>query len=189
MKAETRRQGDKVTRGISVSPRLTVSPSCPSSLILRPFFAILLHFTNHRPGRENLMKWITLVLCAIVAMIVVACGDATRTTNSPAPSAAQSPAATTASATPDQFAAARAGYAKNCLGCHGETGEGGTKKVEGKTLKVPSFKAPHSLKDSDKEFMEQIHEGGEGMPAFKDKLSEAEMTDLVKFIRKEFQGK
>ena len=129
------------------------------------------------------MKWITLVLCAIVAMIVVACGDATRTTNSPAPSTAQSPAATTASATPDQFAAARAGYAKNCLGCHGETGEGGTKKVEGKTLKVPSFKAPHSLKDSDKEFMEQIHEGGEGMPAFKDKLSEAEMTDLVKFIR------
>jgi len=27
------------------------------------------------------------------------------------------------------------------------------------------------------------------MPAFKDKLSEAEMADLVKFIRKEFQGK
>ena len=135
------------------------------------------------------MKWITLVLCAAVTMIVVACGDATRTTNSPAPSAAQSPASTTASATPDEFAAARASFAKNCLGCHGETGEGGTKKIEGKTLKVPSFKAPHSLKDSDKDFMEQIHEGGEGMPAFKDKLSEAEMTDLVKFIRKEFQGK
>jgi len=27
------------------------------------------------------------------------------------------------------------------------------------------------------------------MPAFKDKLSQAEIQDLVKFIRKEFQGK
>ena len=132
------------------------------------------------------MKWITLVLCTAVAMIVVACGDATRTTNSPASSAAKSPAA---SPTPDQFAAVRASYAKNCLGCHGETGEGGTKKIEGKTLKVPSFKAPHSLKDSDEDFTKQIHEGGEGMPAFKDKLSAAEIADFVKFIRKEFQGK
>ena len=169
-----------------------------SSLILHPSSLLtvdirlatsLYSFTLQINLGENLMKWITLVLCAAVAMIVVACGDATRTTNSPAPSAAQSPAATTATATPDEFAAARANFAKNCVGCHGETGDGGTKKVEGKTLKVPSFKAPHSLKDSDKEFMEQIHEGGEGMPAFKDKLSEAEMTDLVKFIRKEFQGK
>ena len=135
------------------------------------------------------MKWITLVLCAAVAMILLACGEATRTTNSPAPSAAQTPAATKATATPDELAAARATFAKNCLGCHGESGEGGTKQVEGKTLKVPSFKAAHALKDSDKEYSEQIHEGGDGMPAFKDKLSEQEIADLVKFIRKEFQGK
>jgi mono/diheme cytochrome c family protein len=45
------------------------------------------------------------------------------------------------------------------------------------------------LKDSDKEFSEQIHEGGDGMPAFKDKLSAQEIADLVKFIRREFQGK
>ena len=114
------------------------------------------------------MKGITLVLCLAVALAAIACADAGRTTNSAAPSAAQTPAATTASATPDQLAAARASFAKNCLGCHGENGEGGTKQVEGKTLKVPSFKAPHALKDSDKEFAEQIHEGGDGMPAFKD---------------------
>jgi mono/diheme cytochrome c family protein len=133
------------------------------------------------------MKWITLVLCAAVAMILLACGEATRTTNSPAPSAAQPTA--TATATPDELAAARTNFQKTCVACHGETGEGGTKQIEGKTLKVPSFKAAHALKDSDKEFSEQIHEGGDGMPAFKDKLSAQEIADLVKFVRKEFQGK
>ena len=133
------------------------------------------------------MKGMTLVLCAVVALIVVGCGDASRTTNSPAPSAAQTPATTTS--TPDEFAAARANYKKTCIACHGETGEGGPVTVEGKRLKVPSFKSEHAAKEPDKEFLEQIHEGGDGMPAFKDKLSEQEIADLVKFIRKEFQGK
>jgi mono/diheme cytochrome c family protein len=136
------------------------------------------------------MKRISLVLCAIVGSMTIACADASRTTNSPAPSTAApatSPAASTA--TPDALAAARANYQKTCVACHGETGEGGTVTVEGKKLKVPSYKAPHALKDSDDEFIEQIKEGGDGMPAFKDKLSEAEITDLVKFIRRDFQAK
>jgi mono/diheme cytochrome c family protein len=135
------------------------------------------------------MKWITLVLCLAAAM-TVGCAYASRTTNSPAPSAAApatSPAASTV--TPDALAAARTNYQKTCVACHGETGEGGTVTVEGKKLKVPSFKAPHALKHSDEDFSDQIHEGGDGMPAFKDKLSEAEIADLVKFIRRDFQGK
>lgn len=135
------------------------------------------------------MKGIILVLCLAISLVVIACADASRTTNSPAPSAAQTPAATTATATPDELAAARANYQKTCIACHGETGEGGPVTVEGKRLKVPSFKAAHALKDSDKDFTEQIKEGGDGMPAFKDKLSEQEIADLVKFVRKEFQGK
>ena len=135
------------------------------------------------------MKWITLVLCLVVAVLIIACGDASRTTNSPAPSAAQTPAAAAPAATPDALATARTNYQKNCLGCHGETGEGGLKEVAGKQLKVPSFKAAHALRDSDEDFTEQITEGGDGMPAFKDKVSAAEIADLVKMIRKDFQGK
>ena len=134
------------------------------------------------------MKWITFVLCAAIALIVLACNDASQTTNSPAPSAAQqTPAAS--KQTPDELAAARTNYQKNCVACHGETGEGGLVTVEGKRLKVPSFKAAHAFKDPDEDFIEQIHKGGEGMPAFKDKLSEQEIKDLVKLIRKQFQGK
>ena len=133
------------------------------------------------------MKWTTLLLCGAVAMMLLACAEAAKTTNSPAPSAAQTPAATTA--TPDELAAARTNFQKTCVACHGETGEGGLVTVEGKKLKVPSFKSAHALKDPDKDFIEQIKEGGDGMPAFKDKLSEKEIADLVKFIRRDFQGK
>ena len=71
------------------------------------------------------MKWITLVLCLVVVASIIACADAGRTTNSPAPSAAQTPVSAAPAGTPDALAAARSNYQKNCLGCHGETGEGG----------------------------------------------------------------
>lgn len=135
------------------------------------------------------MKWITLVLCLVVAVVAIACADETRTTNSPAPSSAQAPASGAPSGTPDALAGARTNYQKNCLGCHGETGEGGSVKVDEKQLKVPSFKAPHALKHEDEDFIQQINEGGDGMPAFKEKLSAAEISDLVKMIKKDFQGR
>jgi cytochrome c551 len=136
---------------------------------------------------KKLMKWITLGLCTTVAFVVIACNQATETTNTNRPATAPSP--TTASATPDELAAARLNFQKNCQACHGETGEGGVVTIEGKRLKVPSYKAPHALKDSDEDFIAQINKGGDGMPAFKDKLRPEEITDLVKFIRKQFQGK
>ena len=134
------------------------------------------------------MKSITLGLCTLVALFAIACNQTTEMTNrnSAAPSAAQSPAAT---ATPDELAAARANYQKNCQACHQETGEGGVVTVENKRLRVPSFKAAHALRDSDEDFTEQITKGGDGMPAFDGKLRPEEITDLVKFIRKQFQGK
>jgi mono/diheme cytochrome c family protein len=136
------------------------------------------------------MKPISLVLCCtVIATSSIACSQ-TAPTNSPMPTAAASPASVApAKATPDELAAARGIFAKNCESCHGDKGEGGLVKVEDKKLKVPSFKAGHALKHSDEEFVKQITKGGDGMPAFKDKLKPEEMQELVNFIRKEFQGK
>ena len=134
-----------------------------------------------------MMKSITMGLCTTLAFVAIACNQPSETTNSTRPATAPSPA--TATATPDELAAARLNFQKNCQACHGETGEGGQVTIEGKVLKVPSFKAPHALKDSDEDFIEQINKGGDGMPSFKDKLSAQEISDLVKFIRKQFQGK
>jgi mono/diheme cytochrome c family protein len=93
-------------------------------------------------------------------------------------------------ATPDQFASARANYEKHCKSCHGPTGEGGPVKLDdGTKLKVPTFREGHAVRHTDSDFLKQITKGGDGMPAFADKLKPEEMNDLIKFIRHEFQGK
>jgi mono/diheme cytochrome c family protein len=125
---------------------------------------------------------ITFAICA------VACnqpGDVT--TNQSQPSS--SPAMAAPTATPDALAFARANFMKHCAVCHGETAEGGRVEVEGKKLKVPSLKARHAVEHPDERLVKQITEGDDEMPAFKDKLSAQEIKDLVRFVRKEFQGK
>ena len=95
-----------------------------------------------------------------------------------------------ATATPDEFAFARANYAKDCSACHGQEGKGGlVKTTEGTKLKVPSLTEGHALKHLDEDFVDQITNGGDGMPKFKDKLSSDEINAMVRFVRHEFQGK
>ena len=95
-----------------------------------------------------------------------------------------------ATATPDEFASARANYAKDCAACHGPEGKGGlVKTTDGSKLKVPNLTEGHALKHLDEDFVDQIENGGDGMPKFKDKLSPDEINALVRFVRHEFQGK
>ena len=126
-----------------------------------------------------------------VAILALSCIACTNDNNSAVPGFPTAPSSPVASAitTPDEFAAVRTTYKGHCSECHGDTGDGGKVKVEGKQLKVPSFKIGHALKHSDEDFVEQVREGGDGMPAFKDKLKPNEITDLIRFIRTEFQGK
>ena len=94
-----------------------------------------------------------------------------------------------AQSTPDQFAATRAVFEKNCKRCHGETGSGGPVKLEdGTRLKVPSLRVGHALRHPDSDFVKQITKGGDGMPAFGDKLKADDIDGLIRFIRHEFQG-
>jgi mono/diheme cytochrome c family protein len=95
----------------------------------------------------------------------------------------------TPAATPDVFATARELFAKNCQNCHGPTGTGGPVKLEdGTKLKVPSLREGHALRHPDSDFLKQINKGGDGMPAFKDKLTPPQIAELVRFIRHEFQA-
>ena len=134
------------------------------------------------------MKLIALALtCIAITLVATACTETVTPTNSPtatAPAASPSP-----TAPPDPLAAARANYAKHCEACHGPEGVGGLVKVEDKQIKVASLKAPGVIKHTDEQLAKVITTGEEAMPAFKDKMSQAEIQDLVKFIRKEFQGK
>jgi mono/diheme cytochrome c family protein len=135
------------------------------------------------------MKIIVLALtCVAIFLVASACTETATPTNTNTARAAASPAAA-ATATPDPLATARANYTKNCEPCHGPTGEGGPVKVDNKTIKVPSLKSDHAAKLKDDHIAHMITNGEEAMPAFKDKMTQAEIADMVKFVRKQFQGK
>ena len=134
------------------------------------------------------MKLISLALtCVALALFAIACTETATPTNTSTSSA--SPAAAAPTATVDEFATARANYKKNCEACHGPVATGGLVKVEKKQIKVPSLKAEHAIKHTDEQLTKMITNGEEEMPAFKDKMSAPEIAQMVRFIRKEFQGK
>src|SRR5204863_6147241 len=126
------------------------------------------------------MKLISFVLtCIAVALIATACTETVTPTNTPTRStgAAPSPSAT------DEFATARANYAKNCDACHGPKAEGGLVKVNNKQIKVASLKSDHAMKHTDEQLIKTITNGEEDMPAFKAKLKPEEIAEMVRFIR------
>ena len=137
------------------------------------------------------MTFVRLALLGVAtSLFAVACTKPdTAPTNQSRLTVAGSPAAP-ANAPTDEFATARANFKKHCSSCHGDSGTGGLVKLDdGKQLKVPSLREGHALHHKDEEFVKQVTNGGDGMPKFGDKLSRAEIIDLVRFIRKEFQGK
>ena len=113
------------------------------------------------------------------------------------PAAANARAAATATPAPaapaaptDEFTVARNTYAQFCIRCHRPDGSGGPFELDGgKKLDVPSLREGHALKHSDEDFAGQIADGGDGMPAFKNRLDRERIDGLVRFIRHEFQSK
>ena len=137
------------------------------------------------------MKLILLALtCVAFALIATACTETATPTNSPTSQTAASPAPSELpSASVDEFATARANFTKHCEGCHGPEGNGGTVKVDNKQIKVPSLHAEHAIKHTDAEITDFITNGHEEMPPFKDKMTAAEIAELLRFVRKVHQGK
>lgn len=133
------------------------------------------------------MKLCILALVVVSAMLFISgCSKTNENVNNMQATATP---ASKATATPDEFAFARANYAKHCSACHGDEGKGGLVKVENTKLKVPSLREGHATEHPDEKLVKQITNGGDGMPKFKDKLSPEEINAMVRFVRHEFQGK
>jgi mono/diheme cytochrome c family protein len=135
------------------------------------------------------MKLCILALIVVSAVFVVAGCSKTENGNVNNTPAARATPASKATATPDEFAVARANYAKHCSACHGDEAKGGLVKVDNVKLKVPNLTAGRALELPNEKLVKQITNGGEGMPKFKDKLSPEEINAMVRFVRHEFQGK
>jgi cytochrome c oxidase cbb3-type subunit 3 len=92
-------------------------------------------------------------------------------------------------ATVDELASGKKVYETNCRICHKSDGTGGKVTIEGRNLNAENLVSDKIKKMTDERMITYIMNGieDEGMPAFKDKLSEGELRDVVQYIRTELQ--
>jgi len=72
-------------------------------------------------------------------------------------------------------------FKTKCAPCHGAVGDAST--PAGKALKVPSFTSEEVLKETDANLLDIATNGKGKMPAWRDKLSDDQLKDLIVFIR------
>ncbi|HVT99141.1 MAG TPA: cytochrome c [Acidobacteriaceae bacterium] len=77
--------------------------------------------------------------------------------------------------------AGEATYKAKCAMCHGADGVGNT--TVGKNMKVRSLKSPEDIKATDAELFKQTKEGVGKMQGYAGKLTDAQIRDVVSFIR------
>jgi mono/diheme cytochrome c family protein len=135
------------------------------------------------------MSMTKLAVCLIA---LVGCLFAYACNNSPASNAPNVAIVNTSSTTQpkttvsnDDLAKGRDLYNKNCSNCHKESGEGGPTVVDGRKMKPDNLTDARRTRMSDDKYLETMVKGieDEGMPSYKDKLSEAEMREIVRYVR------
>jgi len=134
------------------------------------------------------------LLAAIVVSTffgAMSCSSESRSTNSNTGSlsngngAAANTQNSSVTAVHDDLATGRDLYVKNCADCHKESGEGGPTVIDGRKMKPDNLTDDRRKKLSDDKYLKFMVDGieDEGMPSFKDKMSEAEMREVVRYIR------
>lgn len=76
-------------------------------------------------------------------------------------------------------------FRQNCAICHGQEANG--KEMNG--VLIPSLRYGDAATKTEEEIYQQIKEGKLPMPAFKNQLTEEEIRRMVKFVRRDLQGK
>jgi mono/diheme cytochrome c family protein len=72
-------------------------------------------------------------------------------------------------------------YKAKCAMCHGADGLAATPMA--KSMKILSFKAPAMVKTSEAQFIASTTNGKARMPAYKGKLTDAQIKDVIAYIR------
>jgi len=72
-------------------------------------------------------------------------------------------------------------YKAKCAMCHGPDGTAATPM--GKMMKIPSFKDPSVLKQSEADLTAITKNGKGKMPAYNGKLSDGQIKEVVSYIR------
>lgn len=125
------------------------------------------------------------IIVAASAVFLFACGqNAPVNTNG---NAASSPAGPPV----DTLVAGRKLYNQNCAACHRTNGKGGAMDFDGKAINPEDLTGEKIVRSTDEKLYEYIFNGipDEGMPAFKEKLKEPQIREVVRYIRGELQAK
>lgn len=137
------------------------------------------------------MKYVKIFLIlAAISLFIIACTQTETTTNNTTENTNNAentkPEPT---ATPDELTLGRKHFKEQCAKCHKEDGTGGEVVIEGKTLDADNLTSDKMKKMPDEKYIKYITNGipDEGMPAFKDILSDEEMKEVVRYIREEIQ--
>ncbi len=72
-------------------------------------------------------------------------------------------------------------YKAKCAMCHGPDGTAATPM--GKMMKIPSFREPEQIKATDASLIAITKDGKGKMPAYNGKLTDAQIREVVSFIR------
>ena len=129
------------------------------------------------------------VVISLFVLFAIAC-TADQTGGDPSPDTSASPeASATPESTPDELAVGKAKYTEYCVKCHKEDGTGGKVEIEGETINADDLTSEKMIKEPDEEYIEYMVKGipEEGMPSFRDELTDDEMKAVVKYIREEIQ--
>jgi mono/diheme cytochrome c family protein len=134
------------------------------------------------------MKYFKLSLIfAAILVFIAACSQPASNT---ATNTVNKPVAATNTAPPiDELASAKKIYSEKCVNCHKADGSGGQVDLDGTKIKVTSYKSDKSMNHDDAKLTDYLVNGDDDMPAYGKKLTETEIKDLVKLIRRDFQGK
>lgn len=135
------------------------------------------------------MTNLKLLLVGIAVMSAWGCGTTAPVNNATTANSKPSISAASPAATQEIVVAqGRELYKQNCAACHKEDGTGGKITIEGKSIDPDDLTSEKIKKFSDEKISGYIVNGvvDEGMPAFMDKLTEAQVREIVQFIRKDF---
>jgi mono/diheme cytochrome c family protein len=144
---------------------------------------------SYRKSMLRNMKLVPFLFGVLLLTFAISCGSERSSVNnanvSSSPKTPPVPAATV-----DELASGKKVYETNCILCHKADGTGGRVSIEGKNLNVEDLTSAKIKGFTDEKIIGYVMNGveDEGMPAFKGRLSEGEMRDVVRYIRT-LQGK
>ncbi|HMS38810.1 MAG TPA: cytochrome c [Pyrinomonadaceae bacterium] len=135
---------------------------------------------------------LSLILTAF-ALFVFACSNTANNSGNNAANNTKNTATVNTQTTPkaDENALGKTSYKQNCANCHKDDGTGGKVTIEGKTMNPDNLTSDKMKQMADEKYVKYIENGipDEGMPAFKGRMTDAEIKATIAYIRKEFQGK